>query len=103
MESELQEIEIEPVRRDDDDLAIHDAIWREPADQRIVQFRKVAVERPRVATLDVHFGCATIHDRPESIPLGLEEKLSAGREGLRQSGEHRLDGRGDREGGRHGG
>ena len=77
MEPQLQRIEVEPVRRGDHDLAVHDAALGQPLEQRLVQLREVAVERLRVAALDVEVGAAAAEDdRAEAIPLGLEEEVA---------------------------
>src|SRR6185369_14928677 len=53
MQSQLQCIEIETVRRSDDDLAVDDAVFGKLRAQRFVQIGKVTVEWTQVAALDV--------------------------------------------------
>ena len=48
----------------------------QPVEQRLVQLGEVAVERPRVAALDVQVGGAAEDDRAEPVPLGLEEEVA---------------------------
>jgi hypothetical protein len=67
----LQGIEVEPARCHDHDLAIDDALLRQTFEQHFVQLRKVTVERPRVAALDIHVVLAAEHDCPEAIPFRL--------------------------------
>ena len=98
MKPELQGVEIESPRRRDHDLTVYDAALGQLLQQRLVQLREIAVERPQVAALDVQVGAATIDDRAESVPLGLEEEVPVGGQGLCQRGEHGLDRGRDREG-----
>ena len=71
VQPELQRIEIQPVAGGDDDLAVDHAVLRQALEQRVVQFREVAVERPRVAALDIHIARAAEHDGPKAVPLRL--------------------------------
>ncbi len=98
MQAQLQRVEIETVRRGDDDLAVDDAAVRQAQRQRVVQLGEVAIERPQVAALDEHLLAATEHDGAEAVPLRLVEE-GAVRDLLGQLGEHRLDRRVDGEGG----
>ena len=67
-------------------------------EQRLAQLGEVAVERLRVAALEIEVGAAAAeHDGAEAVPLGLEEEVARFGEGLGQLGEHGLDRRGDGE------
>ena len=77
MQPQLKRIEVEAARLDDDDLAVDHATARQLFEQRIVQLRKIAVERPQVAALNEHVGRAAKDDRAKSVPLRLEQKSSA--------------------------
>ena len=104
MEAKLQGIEVEPFGGGDDDLAIDHALLGQPLEQRVVELGEVPVERLRVSALDVEVVVVpAIHDGPEPVPLGLEQEITIGGQGVRERGEHRLDGRIDREvrGGTH--
>src|SRR5213080_1922144 len=70
---------------------LHDSLL----EQRVVQFRKITVERLQVAALDVDVRGAAKHDGAEPVPLGLEQKGPRLGQRLSQLGEHRLDRRGD--------
>ena len=79
MEPQLQRVEIQALARGDDhDLAVDHAVLRQALEQRIVQLGKVAVERPRVAALDVHARAAAEHDGAEAVPLRPQKINSAG-------------------------
>src|SRR5262245_59450104 len=54
MQSQLEGVEVEPSRGRDHDLAVDHAVFRQTFDQYVVQVRKVAIERPRVAALQIH-------------------------------------------------
>ena len=68
------------------------------AQQRLVQLGKVAIERLRVAALDVDVVAAAKDDRAEAVPFGLEEIVAFRRQALGDPGQHGLDGRCDGEG-----
>jgi hypothetical protein len=95
VQPQLERIEVEAVRRGDDDLAVDDAALGERFKQRIMQFWEIAVERPQVAALYENVCCAAKDDRPEAVPFGLEEECTLRRQLVGQLGEHRLDRRGD--------
>ena len=79
MQPHLQRIEVEPARRGDDDLAVEHAAVGQACEQRVVQLRKVAVERPQVAALDEHVVAAAEHDGAEAVPFRLvEEPVAVG-------------------------
>ncbi len=101
MQAHLEPIEIEPARRGDDDLAVDDTAVRQGVEHSVVQLRKVPIERLEVAALDEHVAPAAKDERAKAVPLGLEEKLVAARDLVRDFREHGLDRRGDGKG-RHG-
>jgi hypothetical protein len=74
VQAQLQEIEIEALRRCDDDLAVDDAAVGERRDQAVVQLGKVTIERPKVPALDIDGAAAAKDDRAKAVPLGLEEE-----------------------------
>src|SRR5207245_2334214 len=87
----LQRVEVETARGRDHDLAIDHTAFRQLFEQRVVQFREIAVERLQVTALDVDVRGAAKHDRAEPVPLGLEQKGPVVGQRFRQLGEHRLD------------
>ena len=91
MEAKLERLEVEPVLSDDDDLAVDHAAVRQRAQERLVEFRKIAVERPQVPALDEDGRVAAKDDGAKPVPLRLVEPAAAGGEFLDQLGEHRLD------------
>ena len=101
MQSQLQGIEVEAARRGDDDLAVNDAVVREARQQRVVQLGKIPIERPQVAALDEHLAAAAKDNGAKAVPLRLVQERAAGRQRVRELGEHRLDRRGDGKRGRH--
>ena len=90
MQSQLQGVEIESVRRRYDDLAVHHAVPGQAIEQSLVELREIAIERSSIAALDVHSVRAAKYDRPKAVPLRFI-KIVAGRQLFRELGEHRLD------------
>ena len=86
----------------DDDLAVEHAALGQGRAERIGQLREVAVERLEVAGLGVDLVAVAEDERPEAVPLGLEQPAVVGRQRVDGLGEHRLDRRLDREVHRHG-
>src|SRR5262245_21766070 len=76
----------------DDDLAVHYGTLGQTFEQRLVQLRKVAIERPEVTALDVELIVAAEDDGAKPIPLRFVQEI-AGRELFGELGEHRFDGR----------
>ena len=60
--------------------------------ERLGELGEVAVERLEVAALDVDLVAVAEHDRPEAVPLGLEQPAVALGQAVAGLGEHRLDG-----------
>src|SRR5262249_2250736 len=87
---------VEPVLGRDDDLAVDHALSREGRAEAGFQLREVAIEWAQVTALDVEAVPIAEHDRPEAVPLGLEEPAVSRRQLGRELGEHRLAGRLDR-------
>ncbi len=77
MQPELKRVEIEAVGRGDDDLAVEHAVLGQARGERVVQFREVAVERPRIAALDEEIALAFEHQRAEAVPFRLEQIVVA--------------------------
>src|SRR5687768_723959 len=90
VQTQLQGVEVEALWSCNDDLAVHDNAGRQRTQERIVEFRKVAIQRPQVAALDVEIGVAAKDDGAEAVPLRLVKKPAAGRQLRRQLGQHRL-------------
>ena len=65
--------------------------------QRLDQLWVVTAERLLIAALDEEFVCITKNQRPEAIPLRLEEPSLAIRQSVDRFGEHRQDRRVDGE------
>ena len=97
MEPKLERIEIEPFTRRDDNFAIHHAIGRQLLQKRLVQLRKIPIQRPQVPALDEHVRVAAKNDGAKPIPFRFVKKIAAGGKCLGKPGEHRLDRRRDRE------
>ena len=95
MQPQLEQVEIEPARRRDHDLAVHDAAVRQTGQQGVMQLGKVAVERTQVAALDEHLGPAAKDDGAEPVPLRLVQERIVGRKHVGELREHRLYRRGD--------
>src|SRR6185369_7210589 len=91
MQSQLQDVEVEPVLGHDHDLAVDDAVLRQTLQQHVVQLREITIERPRIAALDVHVVLAAEHDRPEAVPLRFIQVV-ARRQLVREFRKHRFDG-----------
>src|SRR5579864_9152226 len=96
MEPELQRVEIQPVRRRDDDLAVHDAAGGQLRQEGLVQFRKVAVQRPEVAALDKDVRGSAEHDRAKSVPFRFVQPAVPLGQRLGRGGKHRLNRRRER-------
>ncbi len=90
MKPKLKRLEIEPVRRGDHDLPVDHAAGRQIGTQRLVQLRKVAIERPQVPALDEDFGLAAKDDGAKPIPLRFIQEGTA-RQLLGELRQHRLD------------
>jgi hypothetical protein len=71
-------IEVQAVSRRNHDLAVQDALVRQPGEQRVVQFGEISIERPQVATLDENIGVAAKHNRAKAVPFRFVEESAAG-------------------------
>src|SRR5262245_57049587 len=91
MEAELQRVEVEAVRRDDDDLAVDHALGWQSGEERIVQRGEIPIERTQIAALDVEIRGAAEHDCAKAIPFGLVEKAAIRGKLVGKFCEHRLD------------
>src|SRR5215203_3485173 len=91
MQSELQRIEVEAPRRDDHHLAIDHAVVRQAREQRVVQFRKVSIQRTKVPALNEQLGSASKDDCPEAVPFRFVKEDLSLRQLVGEPGEHRLD------------
>src|SRR5690348_15939061 len=90
MQSQLQCVEIESALGRDYDLTIDYRILGDALEQSVVQLRKVAIERSRVAALNVERVCLPEYDRPEAVPLRFVEIIADGQL-IRELGEHGFD------------
>jgi hypothetical protein len=91
MKPQLERIEIEPPRRGDHNLAVDNRSLRKPVDKSLVQLGEVAIQRTQIAALNINVCVGTEDNRSKAVPLGLEEEAAAGRQGVSQLGQHRLD------------
>src|SRR5438552_9414617 len=77
--------------RHDDDFAVdHDAV-RELFEEHLVQLRKVAIERSKIAALNIDVVLASKNYRAKAIPFRFVQESAARRQRVGQLGEHRLD------------
>src|ERR1700757_4075275 len=90
MQSQLQSVEIEPVRCRDYDLTVHRAVLWQSLEQGFVQIREIAIERSSIAALNVYAVCAAEHDCSEAVPFRFVEIVSC-RQLIRELREHWLD------------
>src|SRR5438876_30193 len=90
MKPQLQRVEIETARRRNDDFAVDNAAVGQRSRERVMQLRKIAIERPKIAALDQDVGSAAENERPEAVPLGLVQ-VRADRQLFRELGEHRVE------------
>ena len=97
VDAEEQRLEVEHAVVRDDDLAVQDASLGQRGTQRIGQFGEVAVERLQVARLRVDLVAVTEDDRPEAVPLRLEQPAVVGRQAVGRLGEHGFQGRVERQ------
>ena len=88
MDPQQQRFEVEPVVAGDDDLAVEDAPIGQGRAERIGQLREVAIERLEVARLRVDLVAVAEDERPEAVPLGLEQPAVVGRQPVGRLGEH---------------
>jgi hypothetical protein len=96
VDAELEGVEVETMRRDDDDFAVEDATGGELREEWGAELGKVAVEGFAVAGLQEELVVVAEEDAAEAVPLGLEGETGAGGDGVDALGEHgedrRLDG-----------
>src|SRR6185295_10313433 len=80
VEPQLQGVEVQSARRGDDDLAVQYCTGGEPGEQRVVQLRKIPIQRSQVAALDEDVRGPAEDNRAESVPLRLVQERIPGRE-----------------------
>ena len=90
MQPHLERVEVEAMRRGDDNLAVEDAL-RQRRRECLVQVREIAIERPQVAALDVHVRRPAKHDRAKAVPFGFVKHALARRQLLGELCQHGLD------------
>jgi len=96
VQPKLQRVEVEPLRRRDDNLAVDDQAWRQLVEHGAMHFREIPIERLQIAALDEDVVGAAKGDCAKAVPLGLVEVWTLGQR-VRQLREHRLDRRRDGE------
>jgi hypothetical protein len=96
VQAQLQRVEVEPVRRRDDDLAVDDTAVRQAGNQRVVQLGEIAIERPQVAALHEQVIAGPEDNRAEAVPLRLVQEIPR-RNRIGNLCQHRLDRRRDGE------
>src|SRR5262245_47325082 len=97
MKPQLERIEVESVRRGNDDLSVHHAVQRKVGKKRVAKLGKVAIERPQIAALNEEVRAMAEHDRAKAVPLRLVKKPAARRQRVRKLSQHRLNRWYDRE------
>src|SRR5262245_37981087 len=91
MEAHLERVEVEPLLRRDDDLAIDDRALGQGGPERREKLGKVTLEGLQIATLEVYALAIAEHDCPKPVPLRLEEPPVAVRQLVGELRQHRLD------------
>src|SRR2546430_2746398 len=97
MDPQQQRLELEATLAGDDDLAIEDATVRQGGAEPGSELGEIAIERLEVARLDVRLVTVAEDDRPEAVPLRLEQPAIALGQRIGCLREHRLDRRFERE------
>ena len=77
MDAQQQRLEVQAIGSRDDDLAVKDAALRQPLPQWRGELREVPIERLEVAALEQDLVAVAEADRPEAVPLGLEQPAIA--------------------------
>ena len=80
MKPHLQRVEIEPVRRRNHDLAVHDAVVGQRREKGVVQVREVPVQRTQIAALDEQIVAAPEHNGAKPVPFRLVQESVSGRQ-----------------------
>ena len=92
VDAQQERLELERAVAGDHDLAVEHASLGQVRLERLGELGEVAIERLQVAALDVQLVAVAEHERPEPVPLGLEQPaVVRGQPGARL-GQHRLDG-----------
>ncbi len=91
MDPQQEGVEIERAVVRDHDLAVEDTSLRESRPERVGQLREVAIERLQVARLRVDVVAVAEDERPEAVPLGLEQPAVVARQRVGRLRQHRLD------------
>src|SRR5215204_1056268 len=91
MQSQLQRIEIEDAVLGNHDLAVDDASRRQALEKRIVQLRKISIERLEITALNVDVVRAAEDDGAKAIPLGLEQQAGGAWNGVDELRQHRFN------------
>ena len=91
MQAHLQRVEVQPVRRRDDDFPVDDAAVGQVSEHGGVYVGEIAIQRPQLPALNVGAAAAAKDDGAEAVPFRLEEHTLALGKLRRELGEHRLD------------
>src|SRR5262245_1283663 len=91
MKPQLERIEVESLRRRDDDFSIDHAVVRKVRQERFTKLGKAAVERSKVAALNEEVGPLAEHNRARAVPLRLVQKSAAFRQYVGEFCQHGLD------------
>ena len=89
--AELEGVEIETGRGDDDDFAVEHATGGELREEWGAEFGEVAVEWFAVAGLEEELVVVAEKDAAEAVPFGFEGEAGAGGDGVDALGEHGED------------
>ncbi len=93
----LEGVETEVVADRHDDLAVDHTLVGEAVAQRVEQLREVARERSLVSRSEVDLVAIAKDDAAEAVPLGFEREVAGVGDAVDGLGQHRLDGRNDRQ------
>ena len=77
MDAHLQRVEIQAVRRRDDDFPVDDAAVRQLRQDGVVHVGEIAIQRPQLTALNVGAAAAAKDEGAEAVPFRLEEHTFA--------------------------
>jgi hypothetical protein len=97
MDAHLERVEVQTSSARDDDLSVEAAAPRQLPAERLLKLREISVQRLLVSTLEDDFVTVAKYEHPKAVPLGLVDPSVAIGQGVDPLGEHREDGRTDRE------
>ncbi len=91
MQAKLQRLEVEAVRRHDDNLAVHHRAYAKLRNERIDQLGEVTSEILSLTALDERAGPIAKDDRAEAVPFRLEDPAPTRGKLRNQLRKHRRD------------